>query len=141
MSFFYERLRDARKKLGLSQEEFGVIAGVKKRAQQNYEKGDRKPDSDYLAEIAKHGVDIGFLITGIESNPIPSTLPADEQLLVDSYRALPMPKRRELLASLLKGEPLEEKGTSTRTSNIKQNDNNGMQITGDNNTQVGSIKN
>ncbi len=141
MSFFFERLRDARKKLGLSQEEFGAIAGMKKRAQQNYEKGDRKPDSDYLAEIAKHGIDIGFLVTGVESNPIPSSLPADEQLLVDSYRALPITKRRELLASLLKGEPMEKENTSTRTSNIKQNDNNGMQITGDNNTQIGSVNN
>lgn len=131
MSFFYERLRDARKKLGLSQEEFGVIAGVKKRAQQNYEKGDRKPDSDYLAEIAKHGVDIGFLVTGIESNPIPSTLPADEQLLVDSYRALPMAKRKEMLASLLTGD-------TPKVSKIKGGK--GGVIQGDSNIQIGGIK-
>ena len=40
MSIFL-RLREERERLGFSQEAFGVLGGVQKRAQINYEKGER----------------------------------------------------------------------------------------------------
>ena len=63
MSFF-ERLREERERLGLSQEKFGAIGGVLKRAQINYEKGERHPDSTYLTAIAAAGADVLFILTG-----------------------------------------------------------------------------
>lgn len=61
---FGRRLREERERLGLSQEAFGAIGGVKKLAQLKYEKGERAPDANYLAAIKKRGVDISFLLTG-----------------------------------------------------------------------------
>ena len=41
----FERLKEERERMGLSQEKFGAIGGVKKLAQINYEKGERNADS------------------------------------------------------------------------------------------------
>jgi transcriptional regulator with XRE-family HTH domain len=59
-----DRLKQERQRLGLSQEEFARLGGVQKRAQINYEKGERKPDTDYLAAVAAGGVDVRYVITG-----------------------------------------------------------------------------
>lgn len=50
--------------MGLSQEAFGALAGVKKNAQINYEAGRRSPDGDYLSSLGKHGVDVSYVVTG-----------------------------------------------------------------------------
>lgn len=75
MSNFFERLIVERKRLGLNQEDFGALAGISKFTQLNYEKGTRKPDSDYLAALGSEGVDIPFLLTGTRSFD-PSVRPA-----------------------------------------------------------------
>ena len=67
MSNFFERLIVERKRLGLNQEAFAALAGISKFTQLNYEKGTRKPDSDYLAALGEQGVDIPFLLTGTRS--------------------------------------------------------------------------
>ena len=67
MSNFFERLIVERKRLGLNQEAFAALAGISKFTQLNYEKGTRKPDSDYLAALGNQGVDIPFLLTGTRS--------------------------------------------------------------------------
>ncbi len=63
MSIFL-RLREERERLGFSQEAFGALGGVQKRAQINYEKGERHPDSAYLAAIAAAGADVLYILTG-----------------------------------------------------------------------------
>lgn len=85
MSSFCDRLREERKRLGLNQEEFGALGGVKKGAQINYEKGDRAPDADYLANVAVAGADVLYLITGQHS---PAALTSDENELLNGYRSL-----------------------------------------------------
>lgn len=84
----FERLREERERLGLSQEKFGALGGVLKRAQINYEKGERHPDSAYLAAIAAAGADVLYILTGSRSHPIPAVTATDpaEQVLLDSYR-------------------------------------------------------
>lgn len=64
MNYFGKRLREERERLGLNQEAFGAIGGVKKLAQLKYEKGERAPDALYLAAIKNKGVDIVYLLTG-----------------------------------------------------------------------------
>jgi len=83
-----DRLKEERERLGLSQEEFGAIGGVKKLAQFNYEKGVRHPDSAYLAAIAKVGADVLYILTGERSRPVPPkyTAPPEEEWLLDAYR-------------------------------------------------------
>ncbi|SDJ88749.1 XRE family transcriptional regulator [Billgrantia gudaonensis] len=67
MSNLGERLRQERIRLGMSQEEFGAVGGVKKVAQSNYETGKRFPDSQYMERLAASGVDIQFVVSGIHS--------------------------------------------------------------------------
>ena len=59
-----ERLREERVRLGLNQDDFAVIGGVQRRAQGNYERGERAPDADYLARIAERGADVLYIVTG-----------------------------------------------------------------------------
>lgn len=58
------RLREERELLGLNQDEFGELGGVKKNAQSNYENGSRKPSAEYLELIANAGVDVFYVLTG-----------------------------------------------------------------------------
>ena len=59
-----ERLKIERQRLGLSQEEFACLGGVKKRSQINYEKGERKPDAAYFEGIAAAGANVSYILTG-----------------------------------------------------------------------------
>lgn len=105
MVSFGERLREERVKAGLSQTEFGELAGVTKKTQMLYEADERVPDARYLiAAIGAH-VDVQYILTGARqvSQKCPD-VPADEQLLLDSYRALSASKKKQLLASLLTGD-------------------------------------
>lgn len=59
------RIKDERKRLGLSQDAFAKIVGVHRRTQINYESGAREPDTTYLEAISKAGVDVGYVLTGV----------------------------------------------------------------------------
>lgn len=133
-----DRLKEARIKLGLNQAEFGELVGAKKRTVVDWEKGVSSPTGIQLEKLTLQDVDVAYIVTGVESNPTPSSLPADEQLLIDAYRTLPVAKRKEMLASLLTGNT--PKASKVKSRNINQRDNHGMQITGDNNIQTGGIK-
>jgi transcriptional regulator with XRE-family HTH domain len=58
------RLRLERERLGLSQEEFAKAGGVGRQSQVRFESGERSPDADYLAGIAKAGADVLYIVTG-----------------------------------------------------------------------------
>lgn len=59
-----ERLKTEREGLGLSQQALSDRLGISLRSQQNYEKGDRSPDANYLAAIAAAGADVRYILTG-----------------------------------------------------------------------------
>lgn len=84
MNSFSDRLKEERERLGFNQEAFGAIGGVKRLAQGNYEKGDRAPDLNYLAAVAKVGVDVLYVVTGARSQ---QSLTPTEQLFLEKYRA------------------------------------------------------
>ncbi|VWD35655.1 helix-turn-helix domain-containing protein [Burkholderia contaminans] len=86
MGDFSERLKEERQRLGLNQEGFAALGGVQKQAQFNYEKGVRKPDSDYLVALAGHGVDVLYVLTGRRSDSSP--LLPDETELLSGFRQL-----------------------------------------------------
>jgi len=94
MTYFKDRLRAERKRLGLSQEKFAALAGVTKDTQLNYESGTRKPDSDYLIAICGAGVDSHFLIHG---TPSADELPAEESELLIGFRKLDLRAKLRLL--------------------------------------------
>jgi transcriptional regulator with XRE-family HTH domain len=64
MSDIGSRLRQERKRLGLSQREIGQLGGVAANAQGKYESGERVPKADYLAALANIGVDVLYILTG-----------------------------------------------------------------------------
>lgn len=94
------RLREERERLGLSQSAFGEIGGVQKRAQINYEAGDRAPDANYLAEIAKVGGDVQYIVTGV---PSAAALSADEEELLGLFRAAPLAVKAAAIGALQSG--------------------------------------
>lgn len=98
-----ERLREERTRLGQSQELLGEAGGVRKQAQLKYESGERSPDAAYLERVAAVGVDVLYVLTGERAGSLPAGLSAEEQLLVESYRALPVARRKAVLADLLTG--------------------------------------
>lgn len=86
------RLREERNRLGLSQEAFGAIPGVTKQAQIRYEKGERHPDTLYLAAIAAAGVDVLYVLTGQHSGgtaAAPAPISEGDRVLLDNFHAAP----------------------------------------------------
>lgn len=62
------RLREERDRLGLNQTDFGAIGGVSKMSQINYEKNEHSPSAAYLGALAKQGVDVLYVITGVHAD-------------------------------------------------------------------------
>lgn len=56
------RLKLARQAMGLTQTDFGDLAGVSKNSQSAYEQGTTPPTIEYLLRLADHGVDIGSIL-------------------------------------------------------------------------------
>lgn len=103
------RLREERERLGLNQEGFGQLGGVRKQAQLLYEKDERKPDSDYLVAVAAAGVDVLFVLTGRRQSDLPAG-DVSEQLLLENFRRCSLAARQNLLQSsilLAAGLPAE----------------------------------
>ena len=84
---FFERLREIRKGMNLTQADFGALAGVTVTAQLNYEKGTRNPDTAYLERLAAHGVDVVYLLTGERIPRGASALSEAEAALLARYRS------------------------------------------------------
>ena len=61
------RIRVSRELRKMSQADFAELAGVTARAQRNYEAGLRVPNISYLENLASHGVDVRYILTGQES--------------------------------------------------------------------------
>lgn len=97
MKYFFDRLKEERKRIGLNQEDFAALGGVKKGAQFNYENGSRTPDSDYLTAVAAAGVDVLYLLTGQQTT---SALPPDEVELLTGYRKLDIRGKAKILGIL-----------------------------------------
>lgn len=63
-----ERLRLERKRMGLSQEEFGKLGNVSKTAQYLYESARNWPTLEYLEALRMGGVDVAYIASGIRSS-------------------------------------------------------------------------
>lgn len=89
MSGLGERLREERKRLGLSQADFGALGGVKANAQGKYESDERSPDAAYLNGIMAAGVDVLYVLTGKRTPVTAEGLRDDESQVINHYRAMP----------------------------------------------------
>ncbi len=61
---FGARLKEERIRLGISQTDFAALAGAKKGTQISWEKGASSPTATALAEFAKAGADVMYILTG-----------------------------------------------------------------------------
>ncbi len=59
------RLKEERERLGYTQPAFAELAGTTKKSQIDYEKDSTQPKASYLANIAKIGADILYIVTGL----------------------------------------------------------------------------
>jgi len=80
------RLKEERERLGYTQPIFAEIAGVRKRALIDWEKGVSSPTAVQLARLSEIGVDALYVLTGQRSIPAQDTLSARERALLDNYR-------------------------------------------------------
>ena len=92
MSTCGERLREERQRIGLNQTEFAGLAHVQKRAQINYESGERSPDATYLAAIAAAGADVQYIVTGVRRGD-GIGLPAVQQAVLNAVDLLSLDKK------------------------------------------------
>ena len=101
MPNFFDRLREERERLALSQQVLAEKCGVTARSQRNYESGERNPDSAYLAAIAAAGADVLYVLTGERDGPAPVTLSAEEETMLAYFREASKEVRRAALGALL----------------------------------------
>lgn len=84
---FGGRLRAERQALGMTQERFAELGGVKRLSQHLYEQDVRVPDANYLARLAEGGADVAFLITGSRASAF-ATTGLDKASCISAYRAV-----------------------------------------------------
>lgn len=140
-----ERLKLERERIGYSQEKFGLIGGVQKRAQINYEMGARVPDAAYLRGVAQVGTDVQYVVLGVRSTNLMDVtlsdefvaetvsefkgkgaasnvqtgvevLNAEEQLLINYFRDASKEGKRAALGALLGAAGAAGVGGVTQTS-------------------------
>ncbi|HYG07436.1 MAG TPA: helix-turn-helix transcriptional regulator [Stenotrophomonas sp.] len=90
-----KRLKEERKRLGLTQEEIAVQLDVSRYAQLNFEKDINLPGGAYLLAALGRGVDVMYVLTGQRAQ-----LEATEAALVAAFRDASESARAEAMATL-----------------------------------------
>lgn len=98
-ALFCERLREERKRCGFTQTEIADRVGIRREMWARYE-GGVEPGASVLVGAMNAGLDVAYVLTG---NRGPSTLPMDEELLLDHYRLASKPVRKAALGVLMSG--------------------------------------
>jgi transcriptional regulator with XRE-family HTH domain len=114
---FGERLREERSRLGINQAEFGELAGVTKKTQGIYERGDRSPDAAYLAAIAAAGVDVLYVLTGQRTPQAEDALSVRERTVLHTFRELSEEDQKSVqrLSTALKKSPVDDEDENGKT--------------------------
>lgn len=90
-----EILKEERTRLGMNQDEFSAVGGLKRRALTLYEQNVRSPDAAYLRELASVGVDVQYILTGEQAA---SALAQHEKEILLKYRSLNLRDQNCILA-------------------------------------------
>ncbi|MEE4573239.1 helix-turn-helix transcriptional regulator [Pseudomonas alliivorans] len=83
-----ERLREERVRLGFTQAQLAALSGIQPNAQCLYENGSRLPRADYLTCLDRVGVDVQYIVLGIQKTPAILALSHSEALILRNLRAL-----------------------------------------------------
>lgn len=119
------RLKETRKALGLNQAEIAKSVGVSREYWGRCERGVSVPGGEVLAALALKGADVVYVLTGQRtgSSPAPRVMSAEEQTMLDYFRAAQPVARRAAMGALL--------GAAQTTSML-------MSHLGNDNIQVGN---
>jgi len=112
--YVHERLREERKKLGLTLAQMAASGGVNARSYSHYEAGERFADTAFLAAIAAAGADVQYILTGQRSA---QALTRDEIELLEQFRAAPLAVKAAAIGALQGGSAPPK---STQTAKVKQ---------------------
>ena len=116
---FGERLKKERQRLGMNQDDFAEVGGVKKRAQISYEKDERSPDAAYLCAILEIGVDVWYVMTGQIST---TALTLEESELLTGFRSLDIRGKAGVLGMIDgMGQPTKSTVTPVYHGDVGQN--------------------
>jgi len=110
-----ERLRIERRRLGFTQAQVAAAAEVVELTQRNYESGKYAPPSDYLAVLAKLGVDVQFVITGQPGLVVSE----DEADVLRRYRLADASARFMVTAALLTADERHRLGRPSSTEETR----------------------
>ena len=89
------RIRDLRKKRGMTMKELGQIVGLAESTISQYETGKRQPDNETLLKLGEFfNVSVGYILGADNEVPIPNILP------------LPQMHSVPLLGTIACGEPI-----------------------------------
>lgn len=92
LQLFFERLRDERDALGLTQDVMAEKAGISKRSYCAYESGETAPSAKLLAALALMGIDVSYLLTGQRTGGVSAPARAvseGDRILLDNFHAAP----------------------------------------------------
>lgn len=106
MDTFGDRLREERKRLGLTQTDFAAISGQKKQSQVRYESGERSPDGNYFAALAEADVDVMYILTGTREE---ETIAKLHGAVHEEVTAEILPPEREAFALSQVGEDVGQR--------------------------------
>jgi len=81
-----KRLREERKKLGMTLAVFAKTGGIGLKTLRNYERYGREPRAVFLSKIATAGADVTYIITGEHPD---TAMNLNERELISLYRAAP----------------------------------------------------
>lgn len=123
-----EILKEERQRLGMNQDDFAAVGGLKRRAQTLYEQNERAPDALYLRALAGIGVDVNYILTGEKTQAI---LSADERDLLAGYRGLDIRGKAGVLG-LVEGMrlPTQAPTSATTAPHVEFHDKVGQHVIG-----------
>lgn len=107
MSNIGARLKEERKRLGLSQHALGAIGAIEANAQGMYERGARFPNATYLSSIAKAGVDILYVVTGVKKVRAADSISEIDEKVLHELDGLPKDVQddiKQLITTLFEGD-------------------------------------
>lgn len=81
------RLRLERERLDLLQPDMAALGDVKPRTYQDWERGIAVVSAEFLAVVAGHGVDVGYIVTGKRGSESVGDLSEAESTLLARWRS------------------------------------------------------
>ncbi|MBV4452104.1 MULTISPECIES: helix-turn-helix domain-containing protein [Pseudomonas] len=106
-----DRLREERERLGLNQTDFGMLLGVSRGTQKNYELGANSLDLRYVSALTEHKVDAAYVLSGHRSPSPGQGLAPEEAELVEQFRRLP-PDDQKTVRRIVRSMAAEADGKS-----------------------------